>query len=244
MAALDALEDRNVSCPCWKRNPILPELFPLSLGFSVLFDLSPLRQSEWEYYFHISSYYCTALVLLLLSSSSSSSSSLLLPLCRVFKTMHEKNHVPRVSSVAAVLYLQFVLNVTLFRPWNIFCTFALALPVECVQCPIWLFLQFLNCVLSWYVAQVLSGRWFQSPLLLRTCVTFAFTFHLRWISITRSSYFKIFSTSFLITFLCPGIATFSLQASSFFIVTNYDVRFIIIIISSSSSSMGRVAQSV
>ena len=37
-------------------------------------------------------------------------------------------------------------------------------------------------------------------------ITFPFTFHMHWIFITRSWHFKIFSASFLITFLSPGIA--------------------------------------
>jgi len=44
----------------------------------------------------------------------------------------ETNHVSRVNSVAAVLYIQFVLHVMPFRQWNMFCTFTLALPVVCV----------------------------------------------------------------------------------------------------------------
>ena len=48
------------------------------------------------------------------------------------------NHVWRVYSVAAVLYLQFVIHVMLFHLWNIFCTFTLALSIVCVQRPIWL----------------------------------------------------------------------------------------------------------
>ena len=38
-------------------------------------------------------------------------------------------------------------------------------------------------------------------------ITFVFTFHMRCISIVRSLYFRIFSASFLITFLSPEIAT-------------------------------------
>ena len=41
-----------------------------------------------------------------------------------------------------------------------------------------------------------------------TGITFVFTFYMRCISIVRSLYFRIFSASFLITFLSPGIATF------------------------------------
>jgi hypothetical protein len=33
----------------------------------------------------------------------------------------ETNYVSRAHSVAAVLYLQFVLRLMLFHPWNIFC---------------------------------------------------------------------------------------------------------------------------
>jgi hypothetical protein len=40
-----------------------------------------------------------------------------------------------------------------------------------------------------------------------TGIALAFTFHMRCIYIVRSLYFKIFSASFLITFLCPEIAT-------------------------------------
>ena len=39
-----------------------------------------------------------------------------------------------------------------------------------------------------------------------TGITFARKIHMRWIYIMRSSYFKIFSASFLITFLSRGIA--------------------------------------
>ena len=40
-----------------------------------------------------------------------------------------------------------------------------------------------------------------------TCITSALIFHMRRISIMRSLYLKIFSASFMITFLSPGIAT-------------------------------------
>jgi len=41
----------------------------------------------------------------------------------------------------------------------------------------------------------------------RTGITSDLTFHKHWISIMRTLYFKIFSASFLIIFLSPGIAT-------------------------------------
>ena len=113
-----------------------------------------------------------------------------------------------VYSVAAVQYLQFVLHVMLFRSWNLFCTFTTALPAVCVQCTIWLFLQFINVVLSRYVVQVLSDCFEMVPAVpVVTGITFVFTFHTRWISVMRSLHFEIFTASFLITFLSPGIAT-------------------------------------
>ena len=57
----------------------------------------------------------------------------------IYDYMPEINRVSGVYSVATSLYLQFVLHVMLFRSWNMFCTFTLALSVVCVQCPLWLF---------------------------------------------------------------------------------------------------------
>jgi len=57
--------------------------------------------------------------------------------------MPETNHVSRVYSVAAVLYIQLVPHAMLFRMLDMFCTFTLVLsevPAVYVQYPIWLFL--------------------------------------------------------------------------------------------------------
>jgi hypothetical protein len=40
----------------------------------------------------------------------------------IYSYIPETNHVSRVYNVAAILYLQFLLYVMLFRPWNVFCT--------------------------------------------------------------------------------------------------------------------------
>jgi len=66
----------------------------------------------------------------------------------IYNYITETNHVSRVYSVAAVLYLQSVLQVMLFHPWNMFCTFTLALSVLCVQCPILLFFFFRTSLIS------------------------------------------------------------------------------------------------
>ena len=54
----------------------------------------------------------------------------------IYNYIPETNHVPRVHSVAPVLYLQYVLHVMLFRQWNMFRTFTLVLSAVCVQCQI------------------------------------------------------------------------------------------------------------
>ena len=62
-------------------------------------------------------------------------------------------------------------------------------------------------MLSWFVAQVLSECSVMVPVTpLNPGITFAFTFHMPWISIIKSLYFKILSSSLLITFLSPVIA--------------------------------------
>jgi hypothetical protein len=74
----------------------------------------------------------------------------------IYNYILQTNHVSSVYSVAAVLCLQFVLHVMLFCRLNMICTCTLVLSIEFVQCPRFFFLQFLDFVLSLYVAQVLS----------------------------------------------------------------------------------------
>ena len=57
----------------------------------------------------------------------------------IYSYVRETDHVSRVYSVAAVLYLQFAAHVMLFRMLNMFCTFTLVLSSVSVQCRIWPF---------------------------------------------------------------------------------------------------------
>jgi hypothetical protein len=57
----------------------------------------------------------------------------------IYNYIPETNHVSMVYSVAAVLYLKFMLHIMLFPMLNMFFTFTSALPAVSVQCPIWLF---------------------------------------------------------------------------------------------------------
>ena len=88
----------------------------------------------------------------------------------------------------------------------IYFTFTLVLSEVCVQCPVWPF-----SLVSWlHDFLVCCSRifWMRVPVApIITGITFVFTFHMRRISIVRSLCFRIFSASFLITFLSPEIAT-------------------------------------
>jgi len=63
----------------------------------------------------------------------------------IYNYVPDTNHLSRLYSVAAVLYMQLMLHVMLFRPCNIFCTFTSALPTVCGQYPMWLFFVFPQC---------------------------------------------------------------------------------------------------
>ena len=126
------------------------------------------------------------LLLLLLSSSSSSSSS---PLCMVFILIF----LVLISLVSVLNLLYFYISA--FRSMC-------AVPNMAVFCssltswfPGMLLTYFLNDFEIAPVAPVITG------------IAFVFTFHMRCISIVKSLYFRIFSSSFLITFLSPEIAT-------------------------------------
>ena len=105
-----------------------------------------------------------------------------------------------------------------------FCAFTLELSEVCVQCPIWIF--FCSSLISYFPSMLLRCcvNDFELVLvaLVITGITFAFIFHMCYISVVRSLYFKIFSASF-------GLWNCNIYycTCSFFIVTNYDVWFIV-----------------
>jgi hypothetical protein len=117
----------------------------------------------------------------------------------IYKYVPEINHVSTVYSVVAVLFLQFVLYVMLFCPWNMFITFTLTFPAVCVQCPIKMF--FVSSLIS-----CSSTEWFWNGYSRPYYYRFHFLFH---IPHTLNFYYEVFiiSASFLITFLYPWIAT-------------------------------------
>ena len=146
----------------------------------------------------------------------------------MYNYIPETNHVSSVYSVAAVLYLQSRLHVMLFCMLNVLyfyigtCRNMCEMPNVADFCSS-LILCF-PCMLLRYclsdfeifpVAPVIGG------------ITFAFTFHIRWISITW--YFYILkSFQFLSwSYFCLQKLQYLLTCMCHFIITDYDVRFIV-----------------
>ena len=88
-----------------------------------------------------------------------------------------------------------------------FCTFTLALSIVCSAQYGWFCSSLISCFLVTLLRYCLGDCQMFPVAPIIAGITLAFAFHMRWISVMKSLYFKIFSASFLITFLPPGTAT-------------------------------------
>ena len=90
----------------------------------------------------------------------------------------------------------------LFHPWNMF-------GAVCVQYPIWLFsvITSISCFLGMLLRYFLNDYEMVQVATVSAGITSVLTFHTRYIFNVRSLYFTHFSSSFIITFLSPGVAT-------------------------------------
>ena len=126
----------------------------------------------------------------------------------IYTYIPETNYVRREYSVAAILLLLFMVLIPSVSVFNLLyfyiSTFRsmCAVPNMAVFCssftscfPGMLLTYFLNDSETVPVAPIITG------------ITFVFTFHKRCISVVRSLYYRIFSASFLVTFLPSEIAT-------------------------------------
>ena len=120
----------------------------------------------------------------------------------------ETNYVPREYSVAAILLLLFMVLISLLSVLNLLYFYISAFWSMCAVSNMAVFC---SCLTSWFPGMLLTYflNYFEivPVAAIITGITFVFTFHMRCISIVRSLYFRIFSASFLITFLSPEIAT-------------------------------------
>jgi len=91
------------------------------------------------------------------------------------------------------------------------------------------FLQFLDFTLSQYFAQLFSEPFFQlvpvAPVI--TGMAFVFIFHIFCVSIVRSLCFRIFSSSFFITFLSSEPARSNRIHVPLYLIMDYGIRFIV-----------------
>ena len=115
----------------------------------------------------------------------------------IYTYIPETKYVPREYSVAAILLLLFMVLISLVSLLNLLyfyiSTFRsmCAVPNMAVFCssltscfPGMLLMYFLNDFEIVPVAPIITG------------ISFVFTFHMRWISVVRSLYFRIFSIFF------------------------------------------------
>ena len=112
---------------------------------------------------------------------------------------------------------------------NMFHTCTLVLSVVCVQCLIWQqkCCSLIVCIPGMLLRYCLSDFELVSVDPFITGITFYFTFHMCWISVIRSLYFRTFSASLLMIFLSPEIAASINMHVPFFIIRDYDVWFIV-----------------
>ena len=126
----------------------------------------------------------------------------------IYTYIPETNYVPREYSVAAIPLLLFMVLISLVPVLNLLYFYVstfrsmCAVPSMAVFCnsltscfPGMLLTYFLNESEIVPVAPIITG------------ITSVFTFYMRYISIVRSLYFRVFWAPFLITFLSPEIVT-------------------------------------
>ena len=123
-----------------------------------------------------------------------------------YEYIPETNYVPRQYSVAAILLLLFmvlivpVLNLLYFyiSTFRSMC----AVPNMAVLCS-----SLTSCFTGMLLTYFLNDFEIAPVAPIITGITFVFTFHMRWISVVRSLYFRIFSTSLLLLLLLLLLAT-------------------------------------
>ena len=119
--------------------------------------------------------------------------SLLSPLCRVFTIIYLKQTM-LLGYVVVQLYCIYylLLHVMLFRQWNMFCTFTLALLRS--MCAVsnmaaCFFSSLISCFRDMLLRYCLGDFEMVPVTPVITGITFAFTFHMCWISIMRALYY-------------------------------------------------------
>jgi len=126
----------------------------------------------------------------------------------IYTYIPKTNYVPREYSVAAILFLLFMVLISLVSALNLLYFYISTFRSMCAVPNMAVFCSSLT---SWFPGMLLTyflNDFEIVPVVpIITDITFVFTFHMRCIYIVRSLYFRIFSATFLMTFLSPEIAT-------------------------------------
>ena len=127
----------------------------------------------------------------------------------IYTRTPETNYVPREYGVAAILLFLFMVLISLVSVLNLLYFY---ISTFRSMCAVPNMAVFCNSLTSWFPSMLLTYflNVFEivpvAPIF--TGIAFVSTFYMRCVSIVRSLYFRIFSASFLITFLSPEIANY------------------------------------
>ena len=126
----------------------------------------------------------------------------------IYTYIPDTNCVLMQYSVAAVLLLLFMVLISLVSVFNLLYIYISTFRSMCVVPNMAVFCSsFTSCFPGMLLMYFLNNFEIVPVAPIITGITFVFILHMRCISIVRSLYFRIFSASFLITFLPPEIAT-------------------------------------
>ena len=127
----------------------------------------------------------------------------------IYTHIPDTNYVPREYAVAAILLFLFMVLISLVSVLNLLYFY---ISTFRSMCAVTNMAVFCNSLTSWFPSMLLTYflNVFEivpvAPIF--TGIAFVSTFYMRCVSIVRSLYFRIFSASFLITFLSPEIANY------------------------------------
>ena len=126
----------------------------------------------------------------------------------IYTYIPETNYVPREYNVAAILFLLFMVLISLVPVLNLLRFYISIFRSMCAVSNMAVFCSSLTSCFPGMLLTYFRNDFEIVPVTpIITGITFVFTSHMRCISIVRSLYFRIFSVSFLNTFLSPEIAT-------------------------------------
>ena len=117
----------------------------------------------------------------------------------IYNYIPETNYVPREYSVAAILFLLFMVLISLVSVLNILYFYVSAFRSMCAVVNISVFCRSLtSCFPGILLTYFLNDFEIVPVAPVITGITFVFTFHMRYISIVRSLYIRIFSAIIII----------------------------------------------